>query len=62
MPEMEALQGRRLVSKSINAKKARNGPSSANQGLSTSEPRHSHAVCTLQMPPSPIPPFCSCRS
>jgi len=36
-----------LVSKSIYAKKARNGPPGANQGLSTIEPRRGHAVCTL---------------
>ena len=36
----------RVVSKSVYAKKDRNGPSSANQGLSTNKPRHSHAVYT----------------
>ena len=57
---METLQGtyvRQFVSKSVYAKKYRDGPFSANQGLSTSEPRHGHAVCTLWVhpPTSPCP-------
>ena len=39
--------------------KNRNSPSSANQGLSTSEPRHGNAVYTLRVhpPTTPITPF-----
>ena len=37
----------RLFSKPICAKEERNGPPSANQGLSMAKPRSSHAVCTL---------------
>ena len=46
--------------RSIYAKKDRNVPSSANQGLSTSEPKHNHAVCTLQVHPPTSP--CSALS
>ena len=50
---------RQLVSKSMNAKKDRNGPPSANHGSPTAEPKHSHAACTLQVHPltSPCPTF-----
>ena len=42
-----------LVFKSIFAEKDRNSPLSANQGLSTVEPRHvhGHAVCTIRGQP-----------
>jgi len=40
-----------LVSKSIDAKKDRNGPPSADQGLSTAQPRHGLAFCTLRVHP-----------
>jgi len=48
---------RRPCSKSIYPKKERNGPPSANHGLSTAESRHGHAVCTQQVhpPTSPCP-------
>ena len=48
---------RRLFSKPIRAKEERNGPPSADQGLSTAKPRSSHAFCTLQVhpPTSPCP-------
>ena len=57
MLEMEALQGEIAVSNFIYAKEGRNGPPSANQVISTDEPRHGHAVCTLQVhpPTSPCP-------
>jgi len=42
---------RSLVSNSIYAKKDRNGLPSANQVASKDEPRHGHAVCTLQVHP-----------
>ena len=50
---------RSLVSNSIYAKKDRNGPPSAKQAISRDEPRHSHAVCILQVcpPTSPVLPF-----
>ena len=50
---------RSLVSNSIDAKKDRNGPPSANQVASKDEPRRGHAVCTLWVhhPPPPVPPF-----
>jgi len=51
MLETEALQGKAACYKSVYAKKDRNGPSSANQGLSTSEPRHGHTVCTGKCQP-----------
>jgi len=37
----------RLFSKPICAKEERNGPPSANQGLSMTKLRSSHALCTL---------------
>ena len=46
---------RSLVSNSIYAKKDRNGPPGANQGLSTTKPRHGHAVCTLGFTDPPLP-------
>ena len=50
---------RSLVSNSIYAKKDRNGPPSANQGASKDEPRHGHAVGTLQPTHLPLSrPFC----
>ena len=54
MLEMEALQSK---TKSIYAKNDGNGPPSANQDLSTAEPRHTHAVCILRVhpPTSPCP-------
>ena len=57
MLKTEAEKVRQLVPKSIYDKKDRNGPPDANQGLSTAEPRHGHAVCTLQAhpPTSPCP-------
>ena len=50
-------KARRLFSKLIHAKEERNGPPSANQGLSTAKPRSSQAVCTLRVhpPTSPCP-------
>jgi len=49
---------RSLVSNSIDAKKDRNGPPSANQVASKRQPRRGHAVCTLRVhpPPPPLPP------
>ena len=51
------LQDKTACSKSVYAKMDRNGPSSADQGLSTSKPSHGHAVCTLWVhpPTSPCP-------
>ena len=48
---------RSLVSNSIDAKKDRNGPPSANQVTSKHQPRRGHAVCTLRVhpPTSPCP-------
>ena len=42
------------------AKNDGNGPPSADQDLSTAEPRHSHAVCTLRVhPPTSLCPALS---
>ena len=48
---------RSLVSNSVYAEKNRNDPPSANQIISTAEPRCNHAVCTLWVhaPTSPYP-------
>ena len=50
-----AYKARQLLS--IYAKNGGNGPPSADQDLSTVEPRHGHAVCTLRVhpPTSPCP-------
>jgi len=42
---------RRLFSKPIRSKEERNGPPSANRGLSTAKTGSSHAVCTTHPPP-----------
>ena len=57
LPQMGALQGKKTVSQPVCAKEAKNGPPSANQGLSNAEPRHDHDVCTLWVhpPTSPCP-------
>jgi len=53
----EDIVRRQFFSEPICAKEERNGPPSANQGLSTAKPRSSHAFCTLQVhpPTSPCP-------
>ena len=50
---------RPLVCNSIYAKEDRNSPPSANQVVSTAEPRCGHAICTLRVthPPPPVIPF-----
>ena len=53
-------KARRQFSKPSHAKEERNGPPSANQGLSTAKPRSSYAVCTLWVhPPTPSSPALS---
>ena len=57
MLEMETLQSQTATSNPIYAKNDGNGPPSADQDLSTVEPRHGHVVCTLRVhpPTSPCP-------
>ena len=42
--EWRHYMARKLFSKAIYAKEVRNGPSSANRGLSTAKSRNSHAI------------------
>ena len=55
----KSYMARRPLSKPVGAKEERNGPHSADQGLSTANPRSSHAVCSFECihPPPRVPPF-----